>query len=229
MNITNFFPTPVPASLAPTVVYTPLSQTNFLPVSGSAVVPEADLSSLLFQVKQQLTNGSGDLSTKAFFSQISPGNVQALSSALYFNILTNVVLQLYTTFNLTIDPTKLTYKMIEGENTPLPTPSVGIEISTVTTSDQLRIRVYFLFGQQTSFHFVNRLQEQNYGSTNPSKSTIYLFEGTVSKSDFSDDYAMTFTPAFQNNIPSDRSALLTESGTSLTYLSEDGIPLALEF
>lgn len=229
MNISNFFPTPAPASVTPAAVFTPLSQTNFLPVSGSAVVPFADLSTLLFNTKQQLSQGTGILSNKTTIVELAPGNIQALSPSLYFTLLNQILFDTASRYNLVIDPTKLTYKMIQGHDTSLPVPSVGIEISTTTTSDRFRFRVYFLFGQQTALRFVNRLQEQNYSSTDPDKSTIYLFEGTVSKSDFSDDYAVTFSQTFQNNIPSDKSALLTETGTPLMFLSEENIPLVLEF
>lgn len=229
MNISNFFPTTAPAPEVAPVVYTPISQTNFLPVSGSAVIPSGDLSTLLFNAKQQISQGTGVLSTHAVVAELSPGNIQALSPALYYTILSNVLLDTASRYNLTIDPTKLTYKMIHGQDTSLPVPSVGIEISTMTTSDSFRFRVYFLFGQQTAFRYVNRLQEQNYGSSNPAKSTIYLFEGTVSKTDFTSDYAMTFSTVFENNIPNQKSALLTESGTPLMFLSEEGIPLVLEF
>ncbi len=229
MNISNFFPTPVAPAQEPPVTFIPTSQTNFLPISGSAVAPSADLSSLLFSAKQQLSTGTGSLSTQAVITELAPGNIQALSPALYYSILSNVLLDTASRYNLIIDPTKLTYKMIQGQDTTLPVPSVGVEISTMTTSDLFRFRIYFLFGQQTSFRFVNRLQEQNYGSTNPAKSTIYLYEGTVSLADFSDDYAATFSTVFQNNIPGQKSALLTETATPLMYLSEEGIPISLEF
>lgn len=229
MNISNFFPTPIPAPVETPTVYTPVSQTNFLPVSGSAVAPSADLSTLLFAAKQQLSNGTGVLSTQSTVTELSPGNIQALSPSLYYNILSSVLLDTAARYNLTIDPTKLTYKMIQGQDTTLPVPSVGVEISTMTTSDLFRFRIYFLFGQKTAFRFVNRLQEQNYGSRDPAKSTIYLFEGTVSKTDYTSDYAMTFSASFVNNIPNQKSALLTESGTPVMFLSEEGIPLVLEF
>lgn len=229
MNISNFFPTPAQPPVIPPVQYTAPAQSNFIPVSGSAVVPSGDLSSLLLQQKLQLSAGSGQLSHEAVVTQLSPGNIQALSPALYFSILNNILLDIASRYQLVIDPTKLTYKMIKGLDTPLNVQSVGVEISTMTTSDQFRFRFYFLFETTTSFRFVNRLQEQNYGSTDPAKSTIYLYSGTVDKNTYFSDYAATFSPSFQNNIPQQTSSLLTESGTPLIYLSEDHIPISLEF
>lgn len=228
-NISNFFPTPAPEPVVTPPVYIPVAQTNFIPVSGSAVSPSLDLSSLLSNAKLQIGNGTGELSKKANLTTLSPGNIQALSPSLYYIILTNVLLDIATRYNLTIDPTKLTYKMIQGQDTPLPVSTTGIEISTMTSSDFFHLRVYIVFGQQTSLRFISRLQEQNYDSSDLNLSTIYLYEATVNKIDFPNDYAMTFLTSFQNNIPCYRSALLTETGTPLTYLSEEGIPLALEF
>jgi hypothetical protein len=196
---------------------------NFLSDVTSDFAPASNLNSLL-NLEEIIINSQ---TTNQPLVQ-SPGVVKALNNTQYGSLLRYLLTDMSNRFGVTVDPTKVIYKMIEGKENLNTDPSSGIEISTLGTSDFLRIRFYFTFKNSTDFKFISIYHDQNYTNENDSASIIYLYEGSVNKQDFKELVSLVSTQTYSQALPGNTTALIPETGTIPMYLAEDMIPIVLE-
>jgi hypothetical protein len=196
---------------------------NFTADTASDFAPASGLNSLLDLEKVIL---NAQTTSQPLFE--SPGVVKALSNTQYGFLLRYLLTDMSSRFGVTLDPTKITYKMIEGKQNLNSEPSSAIELSTIGTSDFLRIRFYFTFKDFTDFKFISIYHDQNYTSNNDRASIIYLYEGSVSRKDFKELVSLVQTQTYSQALPSNTMALIPEEGPVPMYLAEDMVPIVLE-
>jgi len=196
---------------------------NFIADATSDLAPASNLNSLL-NLEEVILNSQ----TTSEPLIKSPGVVKALNNTQYGFLLRYLLTDLSSRFGVTLDPTKIVYKMIEGKQNLNSEPSSAIELSTIGTGDFIRIRFYFTFKNSTDFKFISIYHDQNYNSNNDRASIIYLYEGSVSKEDFKELVSLVATQTYSQALPSNTTALIPESGTVPMYLAEDMVPIVLE-